>query len=163
MGFSPIVGLNFSTVILTFVNTIILLTMYKVFMHNKVMAMLEKRRDMVQADMKAAEDARVSAQEKEAEYKKLLAESKSEAERIVSAATTRALEKEREILDEAGKGAIALREKAEESIALEQKRVMNELKNQVSELVIMTASAVAEKEIKEDDNKVLIDSFLVNV
>jgi F0F1-type ATP synthase membrane subunit b/b' len=39
---------------------------------------------------------------------------------------------------------------------------MNELKNQVGELVIMTASAVAEKEIKEEDNKVLIESFLIN-
>jgi F-type H+-transporting ATPase subunit b len=163
MGFSPIVGLNFSTVILTFVNTILLMTLYKVFLHNKVMAILEKRRDAVTADMKAAEDARRSAEEKEAEYKALLADSKSEAERIVSVATTRALEKEREILDEANQGAVSIREKAEQALELEKKRVMNELKNSVSELVIMTASAVAQKEINETDNKALIESFLVNV
>ena len=41
--------------------------------------------------------------------------------------------------------------------------MVNEIKNQISELVIMTASAVAEKEISESDNRTLIDSFLVKI
>ena len=162
MGFSPIVGFNLSTVFFTFVNLMLLLFLYRLFLHDKVAAILEKRKEAVAADMKAAEDAKIAAQKNEAEYKALLADSKTEAEKIVSAATARALEKEREILDEANKNAVAVREKADESIELEKKRVMNELKNQVSELVILTASAVAQKEIGEEENKALIESFLVN-
>jgi F-type H+-transporting ATPase subunit b len=162
-SFSPIVGFNLSTVFFTLINTLLVLFMYRKFMHDKVTAMLEKRKETIAGDIKAAEDAKISMQQKEAEYTALIADSKSEAEKIVSAATARAIEKEREILDEANKGAVALREKAEESIELEKKRVMNELKNQVSELVILTASAVAQKEINESDNKAIIENFLVNV
>jgi F0F1-type ATP synthase membrane subunit b/b' len=37
---------------------------------------------------------------------------------------------------------------------------MNEIKDEISGLVIMAASAVVEKEISEQDNAALIDSFL---
>jgi len=162
-GFSPIVGLNFTTVIFTFINTIILLVLYRKFLHNKVTAILEKRRELVAAEIAAAEAAKLSAEEKELEYTALLADSKNEAERIITAATVRALEKEREIISEANDSATRILAKADENIELEKKRVVNEIKNQISELVIMTASAVAEKEISEKDNSALIDSFLVKI
>jgi F-type H+-transporting ATPase subunit b len=163
VGFSPIVGFNVSTVFLTFINTLFLLLLYRRFLHDKVMAMLEKRKELIAADMQAAEDAKLSALEKEKEYTTLLADSKNEAERIVTAATVRATEREREILSEASANAARTLEKANENIELEKKRVVNEIKNQISELVIMTASAVAEKEIGEKENSALIESFLVKM
>ncbi|MCL2693553.1 MAG: F0F1 ATP synthase subunit B [Oscillospiraceae bacterium] len=163
MGFSPIVGFNLSTVFITFVNTMILLFLYWKFLHVKVIVILEKRKEMISEELTAAEQAKLSAQQKEQEYTTLLAESKAEAEKIITSATVRAHEKERDILSEANENAANILKKAEDNIELEKKRVTNEIKNQISELVILTASAVAEKEINEDDNKTLIESFLVNV
>ncbi|MCL1822895.1 MAG: F0F1 ATP synthase subunit B [Oscillospiraceae bacterium] len=161
--FLDIVGIDLGTILFTLVNTIIMVLLYRHFLHKPVMAMLEKRKEIVSEELKAAESAKISMQEKEREYLALLADSKAEAEKIVSAANARALEKERDIITEANKNAALINQKAEESIALERKRAMNEIKNQISELVIMTAAAVAEKEISEKDNGALIDSFLVNV
>ncbi|MDR2531992.1 MAG: F0F1 ATP synthase subunit B [Oscillospiraceae bacterium] len=162
-SFSPIVGFNLSTVLFTLASTLLIIFMYRKFMHDKVAAMLEKRRELIESELDSAEQAKLSVQEKEREYSALLADSKSEAEKILSAANVRALEKEREILSEANQSAARILEKADENIELEKKRVVNEIKNQISELVIMTASAVAEKEISEDDNSALIDSFLVKI
>jgi F-type H+-transporting ATPase subunit b len=161
--YSPIVGINFTTIVFTLINTIILLLMYKKFLHSKVTAMLEKRRELVAADLNSAEQAKLSAEEKEKQYTTLLAASKEEADRIVTAATVQATQKEREIIAGANQEAARILEKADENIELEKKRVVNEIKNQISELVIMTASAVAEKEISEKDNSELIDSFLVKI
>ena len=71
--------------------------------------------------------------------------------------------REAEIIAEAEKSAALIREKAEESAELEKKRAINEVKDQISDIVIMAAQAVAEKEISEKDNEELINSFLVNV
>jgi F-type H+-transporting ATPase subunit b len=160
---SPIVGLNLSTVFFTFVNTLLILFMYRKFLHDKVMEILEKRKELVAAELSSAEAAKLSAQEKEKEYTSLLADSKNEAERIVTNATVRANEREKEIISEANSEASRILAKADENIELEKKRVVNEIKNQISELVIMAASAVAEKEIDEKDNGKLIDSFLVKI
>ncbi|MCL2696961.1 MAG: F0F1 ATP synthase subunit B [Oscillospiraceae bacterium] len=162
-GFSPIVGINFTTIIFTFINTIILLALYRRFLHSKVMEMLERRRELISAELSSAEQAKLSAEEKEREYTALLANSKTEAEQIITAATVRAAEKERDIISGANSEATRILARADENIELEKKRVVNEIKNQISELVIMTASAVAEKEISEKDNSELIDSFLVKI
>lgn len=163
MEFLEIVSIDPGTIIFTLINTLVIMLMYKQFLHDKVSAMLEKRKAAIAADLDAAEAAKTSALEKEEEYKALLADSKAEAEKIVNTATTRALAKEREIIADANKNAQLIREKADESIELEKKRVVNEIKNQISELVITAASAVAQKEIDEKDNETLINSFLVNV
>ena len=163
MRFLELVSIDPGTIIFTLLNTGIILFLYKRLFHDKVTAMLDKRKETVSANLAAAEQAKASALEKEAEYKALLDDSKAEAEKIVNAATTRALAKEREIINEANQNAVLIREKAEESIELEKKRVVNEIKNQISELVITAASAVAQKEIDEKDNETLINSFLVNV
>ncbi|MCL2107876.1 MAG: F0F1 ATP synthase subunit B [Oscillospiraceae bacterium] len=158
-----IISIDPGTILFTLINTLVIMLMYRFFLHAKVVVILDKRKAAVSAELDAAEAAKVAALEKEAEYKLLLENSKAEAEKILNAANSRALAKEREILAEANINALHIREKAEEGIALEKKRVMNEIKNQISELVIMTASAVAEKEIGEKDNETLINSFLVNV
>jgi len=163
MDFLALVGVDPGTIIFVLINTGIMYTMYRFFLHNKVVAMLEKRAQIISEEMDSAEQAKLSAQEKEKEYTALLADSKAEAERIVSAATARAIEKEKEIVAEANKEAVNIREKAEDAIELEKKRAVNEIKNQISELVIMTAQAVAEKEISEKENSALIESFLVKM
>jgi F-type H+-transporting ATPase subunit b len=163
MDFLPLVGIAPDTIVFVLINTGIMYALYKFLLHNKVVAMLEKRQQIVSDDLSAAEQAKLSAQDKEKEYTALLADSKAEAERIISAATARAIEKEKEIISEANQSAAGILKKADESIELEKKRAVNEIKNQISELVILTAQAVAEKEISEKENSALIDSFLVKM
>ncbi|MDR0222345.1 MAG: F0F1 ATP synthase subunit B [Oscillospiraceae bacterium] len=160
-AFLSLVSIDVGTIIFSLINTLLIFLMYKHFLHGKVVVMLENRAQAVSAEMKAAEDAKLSAQQKEEEYKALLADSRAEAEKIISSAAEKAQARETEIISGAENAASLIRKKAEEEVERERKRTINEIKNQIAELVIMTASAVAEKEIDESGNAALIESFLV--
>ena len=82
---------------------------------------------------------------------------------IVKQANLRAQAREEEIIAEANAKAAEIRAKAEEAIERDKKRAMNEIKDEISEIVIMAATKVVEKEISEKDNEDIISRFLANV
>ena len=92
-----------------------------------------------------------------------LDQSNAQAEQIVAAAVKKASDREAEIIAEANQAAARMKQQAQESIELEKRRALNEVKDQISEVVVLAASKVCEKEISEEDNARLIDSFIVNV
>lgn len=157
------VDINPSTIVFTLINTLIIFLLYRFLLHNKVMAMLDKRRETVTSEMNAAEAAKAEAEKAKAEYSELIQKSKEEADRIIAEAVKRASDKEAQIIAEANQESARIKTQAQESIEQEKRRALNEVKDQISEVVILAASKVCEKEISEKDNAELIDSFLVNV
>ena len=158
-----LVNINPSTIIFTLINTLIILLLYRFLLHKPVMKILEERKQKIGSEMKAAEDAQAEAEAVKAEYTQKLQESKEEAAQIVSAAVKRAGERENQIIAEAQQEAADLKKKAEESIELEKKKAINEIKDQISDIVIMASEKVIEKEISKSDNEALINSFIANV
>lgn len=158
-----LVNINFDTIIFTLINTLIIFLLYKFLLHNKVMAILDERKEKVAADITAAEKAQADAEAVKKEYTERLEQSKEEASRIVSAAVKRAGEREAEIIAEAQQEAAAIKVKAEESIQLEKKKAMNEIKDQIADIVIMASEKVCEKEISAKDNEALINKFIAEV
>ena len=158
----PIFNLEPFTFVLTLCNTLIIVLLYRFLLHKKVGEILDKRKEAIKAELDEAAVAKGKAEAAEKKYLALLAESRAEAEKIVSAATAKARQREDEIVAGAENSATQIRQKAQSDIERERKRAVNEIKDQISGLVIMAASAVAEKEINEQDNAALIESFLVN-
>lgn len=162
-NYLPFVDINPSTIVFTLINTLIIFLLYRFLLHNKVMDMLEKRRVAVNAEMDAAETARKEAEQAKADYDKRIQESKDEADKIVAAAVRRASDREAEIIADANADAARMKQQAQESIEQEKRRALNEVKDQISEVVVLAASKVCEKEISQKDNAELIESFLVGV
>ena len=160
MKFTDIFYINDATFVFTLANTGIILLLYTLFLHKPVLRMLEQRKAAVKTELDAAAEAKEKANSAEKEYLALLANSKAEADKIISVANKRALEREDEIIANAKKDAATLHQKAAEDIERERKRALNEIKDQITDIVVMAASAVAEKEITAADNAKLIDSFL---
>ncbi len=158
-----LVNINFDTIIFTLINTLIIFLLYKFLLHNKVMAILDERKEKVNAEMKAAEEAQAEAEAVKKEYAERLEKSKEEAAQIVSAAVKRAGEREAEILAQAQQEAAAIKVKAEESIELEKKKAINEIKDQIADIVIMASEKVCEKEISAKENEALINKFIAEV
>ena len=158
-----LVNINTDTIIFTLINTLIIFLLYKFLLHNKVMEVMDKRREKINSEIKAAEQAQADAESVKAEYTAKLQESREEAAKIVSAAVKRAGERENQIIAEAQQEAADLKKKAEESIELEKKKAINEIKDQISDIVIMASEKVCEKEISKSDNEELIDKFIASV
>ena len=158
-----LVNINTDTIIFTLINTPIIFLLYFFFLHKPVMKILDERKNKINSEMKAAEDAQAEAAAVKEEYSAKLRESKEEAAKIISAETKRAGERENQIIAEAQQEAASIKKKAEESIELEKKKAINEIKDQISDIVIMASEKVCEKEISKSDNEELINRFIANV
>lgn len=158
-----LVSIDPGTIIFTIINTLIIFLIIRVFLWKPVMKMMDKRNELAAAEITEAEKAKESAKAAEKEYTEKLADAKAEAAEIMKQATLRAQAREEEIISEANKKAAEIRAKAEEAIERDKKRVMNEIKDEISDIVILAATKVVEKEISEKDNEAIISSFLANV
>jgi F-type H+-transporting ATPase subunit b len=157
------VSIDPGTIVFTLINTLIIFLIFKIFLFKPVGQILDKRKEMAAAEISEAQKAKESAAKAEQEYLARLADAKSEAAEIVKQATLRAQAREEEIVSEANKKAADIRAKAEDAIERDKKRAINEIKDEISDIVIMAASKVVEKEITSQDNEEIIAKFLTEV
>ncbi len=155
-----LVSIDPGTIVFTLINTLIIFLIFRIFLFKPVCRILDKRKEMAAAEIAEAQKAKESAAKTEQEYLERLASAKAEAAEIMKQATQRAQARSDEIIAEANKNAADIRAKAEETIERERKSAVNEIKNEISDMVILAASKVAEKEISAKDNEELITRFL---
>lgn len=158
-----LVSIDPGTIVFTLINTLIIFLIFRFFLYKPVCNILDKRNEIAAKEIAEAEAAKESAQKTEQEYKERLAVAKEEAAEIMKQATARAQAREEEIISEANQKASEIRAKAEEAIERDKKRAMNEIKDEISDIVILAATKVVEKEISAKDNEDIISNFLVNV
>lgn len=158
-----LVSIDPGTIVFTLINTLIIFLMFRIFLYKPVCKILDKRKEMAAAEISEAQKAKESAKKAEEEYTARLADARNEAAEIVKQATLRAQKREEEIVSEASQKAADIRAKAEENIEREKQKALNEIKDEISEMVVMAASKVVEKEISAKDNEQLISKFLNEV
>ena len=159
----PLVTIDPGTIVFTLINTLIIFILFKVFLFKPVGKNLDKRNEMAAAEIAEAKRAKESAAKTEQEYIEKLAKAKEEAADIMKQATLRAQKREEEIVNEANQKAAEIKARAEENIERDKQRAVNDIKNEISDIVIMAASKVVEKEISAKDNEAIIADFLQNV
>jgi len=159
----PLVTIDPGTIVFTLINTLIIFILFKVFLFKPVGKILDKRNEMAAAEIAEAKRAKESAAKTEQEYIEKLAKSKEEAADIMKQATLRAQKREEEIVNEANQKAAEIKARAEENIERDKQRAVNDIKDEISDIVIMAASKVVEKEISAKDNEAIIADFLQNV
>ena len=159
----PLVTIDPGTIVFTLINTLIIFILFKVFLFKPVGKILDKRNEMAAAEIAEGKRAKESAAKTEQEYIEKLAKAKEEAADIMKQATLRAQKREEEIVNEANQKAAEIKARAEENIERDKQRAVNDIKDEISDIVIMAASKVVEKEISAKDNEAIIADFLQNV
>ena len=161
--FQQFVSIGGWNILVTICNTIITFLIVRKFLFKPVRKMLAARSEEVQAMYDQAEADRAEAAAMKKDYTDSIANAKAEAAQITQSATRRATVRSEEILAEASRQATDLKKKAEQSIEMERKKAMNEIKDEIADLSIMIASKVVEKDINEDDHKRMIEDFIDKV
>lgn len=147
-------------VIFQIINIIVFFLLLKKFLFKPVTEIMEKRENLIRSSMEEAEDTRKKANELKAEYQAQLDGAKDEAAAIVKEAKARG-EKEYELmLANAGRDAQKLINDAQESARIEREKAVKGARGEIAAIAIAAASKVAEKNIKAEDNKKLIEDFL---
>ena len=163
MGYLEIISLDIWHIAAAILNLLVLTWILKKFLFVPVQNVLAQRKAQVDTLYAEAEEANTAARADRAAYEEKLAGAKAEAEEIVHSATVRADRMSDQILAEAAAKAADKMRKADADIAQEKKKAINEIKNEISGMSVEIAEKVVGREIKEEDHKVLIDSFIENL
>jgi len=159
-GFESFVGVNFWTALFTLCNMIISFLVLKKLLFKPVKTMIDSRQAEIAKIYEDANHEKAEAQRLREEYAESISGAREEAEQIVKDAHQKAQVRSAEIVSEAQQKAAHLLQKAEEDIEREKKKTINEIKDEISDIAIMIASKVVEKDIDEKEHEQLISQFI---
>jgi F-type H+-transporting ATPase subunit b len=151
------------TFVFQIVNTLILYLVLKKFLFVPVTEFIQGRQDEIQSSYDDAEKTNEEAEKLKSQYENKLDKVEEEKQEILIAAKKKADEQGSEIIKESKEQAAKLKEKAEQEIEIEKKKAINDVKDDISSMVIMAASKVLENEVDESRNKKLVDDFIKEV
>lgn len=143
---------------------VVLILLLKKFAWKPILDSLNNREEGIKDALESAEKARMEMQNLKADNEKLLLDARSERDAILKEARELKEKMIAEASEEAQKKADRIVASAKESIELEKRSAMAELKNQVANLSIEIAEKVVRKELssKEQQHQ-MIDEMLGDV
>ena len=159
-AFESFVGVNVWTMLFAWCNLLILYLFLKKLLFKPVKNMIDSRQKEVDDMYSNAEAAETDARAMKSEYESKLSHAEEESEEILRTAQRRALLKEEEILKEASVEATRIRDRASEEIELEKKRMLSEIKDEVSGMAVDIASALIGREVSGKEHEQFIDKFI---
>ncbi len=162
MDVKPLIGISYEF-IFQLINTFLLFIILKKLLFKPVLGIIEAREKDIRENLAQGEKAKNEGTSFKKEYESKLSTAKEQGQEIVKQATLRAEQKESEIISTAKQEANSIKEKASKDVEQERKKVMNEIKNDISDIALLAASKVIEKDIDKSKHKELIDNFIKEV
>ncbi|HJE87081.1 F0F1 ATP synthase subunit B [Levilactobacillus brevis] len=153
-------GLYFGDSIFYVTCFLLLLWIVKVLAWKPVTKMMQDRADKISNDIDSAESSRNEAADLVQKRQTALANSRSEAQTIVNDAKTNGQQQREQIVTQAQTDAQTLKQNAQKDIEQERQDALVNARNDVADLSIEIASKIIQRELKADDQKALIDSYI---
>ena len=158
-----IISVNLWQILNSLSNLLIIYHILKKVLIDNVQGVLNTRQHQVTEMYDAADQSRTDAESMKQEYEEKLAGAREEADKIVRTATQTAQRRGDLIVQEASSQASHLKQKAEEEIAQEKRRMLTDVRGEISDLAVSIASKVVEREIRKEDQDTFVDEFIKNV
>ena len=158
--YQSLVTVNPVTLIAQICNLFLQMFLVKVFFLDKIKAIIDARREAADKEITDARTAKEEAMVIKATYEQNMLESKAKAEKILQNAQQTAAQRSEQIISDAQKTAVAMKQRAEAEIAQEKKRVLNETKDEISEIAMAIAGKVVGRELTAEDHAKMVDSFI---
>lgn len=158
--YQSLVAVEPLTLIATICNLFIQMLIIKKFFLNKILAVLDQRRQAADKEITDAEQAKQEAMDIKKTYEANMLQANAKANEILTSAQKTAAERSEKIIGEAQQAAAQLKSKASADIAQEKKKAINDAKNEISGLALAIAGKVVEKELAQEDQAGLIDRFI---
>lgn len=149
--------------VIQIINALLLFGVLTFILFKPVTKFLNKRTENIQSSIDEAEVKLSEADKLKAEYEKQLRDIKNERNAIIGKATERAEMEGNKIVAAAREEAEGILEKTRLQIEGDKQRMLEEVKAEVSSLVIAVASKVIEKELDEASHRNMIQNFIDEV
>ena len=158
--YQSLVAVNPVTLIAQICNLFLQLFVVKKFFLNKVLAILDARREAADKEIVDAQNAREEAMNIRATYEENMRQAKAEANALLQHAQKTASARSEEIISQAQAQAVQIKEKAAADIAQEKKKAINDAKDEISGISMAIAEKVVERQLNAADQQKLIDQFI---
>lgn len=137
----------------TVVNLLFLYWIFKRFLFDRVMAVINQREENIQQQFSDAEKKLDDANALKNDYEKKLESAKDEANQIILDAKERAKAKQKETLEITRKQADHMLEKAKADITSEQEKATKAAQEQIAKLAVIAARKIIETGDSDDANR----------
>lgn len=158
--YQSLVTVNPVTLVAAIANLFIQLLIFRHLFWNKILKVLDQRRQAADQEIAQAKAAHEKADAIKATYEQNMKEAKARAEGILLNAQKTATARSEEIIGQAQATAAQIKVKASSDIELEKKKAINDAKNEISGLAMAIAGKVVERELNSADQADMIDRFI---
>ncbi len=155
-----VISVNFWQIIISLLNLTIMFLILKKLLFKPVQKMIAQRQSAVDAQYENAANAEREANENKVKWEEKLSSAKDEADTIIKSASENAARRGDEIVAEAKEKADGIIRQAKEEAQLERKKATDGIKKEIADVSTLLSEKMLEREIKPDDHRKLIDSFI---
>ena len=146
--------------IFVMISFLILMWLIKLVAWKPLTKMLQDRSDKISNDIDSAEKSRTEAADLASKRQAELQNTREEASGIISQAKDSGQKQRDQIINDARQDASSLKSSAEQDIERERQEALANSKKDVASLSVEIASKIISKELNEDDQKALVDSYV---
>ncbi|WP_124057529.1 F0F1 ATP synthase subunit B [Vaginisenegalia massiliensis] len=146
--------------LVTLIAFILLLLIVKKYAWGPLMEILIKRETIVKNDLESAAKAKKDSFEMNKEAQIKLKDARAEATQIILQAKKQALQIQDNMLKEAKDEVVRMQEAAQKDIEMERRRMLNDMKNELTDISIEIAEKIVQREINNDDYARLVEDFI---
>ena len=158
--YQSLVAVEPVTLIAQICNLFLQMFLFKKFLYDKVVAVLDQRRQAADKQITEAESAKQEAMAIKQTYEQNMLEAKQQAEVILSRANQTAAARSEEMIGQAKQEAARIKQKAASDIALEKKKAINDAKDEISGISMAIAEKVVERQLNDSDQDKLVEQFI---
>lgn len=158
--YQSLVAVEPFTLVVVILNLFLQMFLIKKFLWNKVLAVLDKRRQEADSQITDAQKAKEEAQAIKETYEANMLTARQDAENLLQEARKTAQERSEEILGATRQQVAHMKQKASEDIAQEKKKALNDAKDEISEMAMAIAGKVVGRSLDGEDQTRLVDQFI---
>jgi|AGTN01.1.fsa_nt_gi ATP synthase, F0 subunit b len=153
-------GFNIIEVLFHMLNFGILLICIRFLLYKPIKKFMEKRSEEYKKTERESEKNKKEASELRERHEKILEEARIEAVRILKEAESAAEAESKSVIEAARKQAAEMAERNEQDIEARKVQAKEDLAYSVSELAVVIAAKILEREIKPEDNDSVISAVI---
>lgn len=146
--------------LMTFISFFILLYCIHRFAWKPIMAILEKRRHIIEKDLQESHQKKISAIQANEEANERLMTAKMEASHIISGAKKQGEHLTQQLKEEAERDIEEMKTQAKQRLEFEREHALAELEETVANVSLGLAEKILQRDIKEEDHRRLINDFI---
>ena len=158
--YQSLVSVNPITLIAQICNLFIQLFVFKKFFWDKIVAVIDARREAADKEIVEAENAKAEALSIKQTYEENMLQARAQADQILQSAQKSAVARSEEIIGQAQQQAAQIKAKASADIEQEKKKALNDAKDEISVIALAIAGKVVGRELNGADQSALVDQFI---